>query len=78
MQMKSVPITQAVLDKIDRQRQGPMPPEIIKLKEEIEQQTQLGEKMYVLTGGMHPALIQGVVDMKLRLDGLYAKWLEEG
>ena len=52
------------------------PKEIIDLKEEIEAKTRLAELRASFSGVIDTVLVKEIVDMKLRLDGLYLDWAE--
>ncbi len=51
------------------------PKEILELQQEIEGETRAAEIFAAVTGKADPAKIQQIVEMKLKLDGLYSKWL---
>ena len=52
------------------------PKVIIELKEEIEGETRATELNASITGSIDLDRIQSIVEMKLRLDGLYVDWAE--
>ena len=51
------------------------PPQIVKLKEDIEAKTRVLE-LKASTGPVDPSEINEIVRMKLDLDRLYAQWAE--
>jgi hypothetical protein len=54
----------------------PPPPEITQLKEEIAGRTRAAEVKMSISGQMDESEIKAIVQLKLRLDGLYAAWAE--
>ncbi len=54
----------------------PPPPEITQLKEEIEGRTRVAEFKTSVTGQVDMEEVGAIVQLKLRLDGLYGLWAE--
>ena len=54
------------------------PPQIVKLKEEIEAKTKALELKLSVSGQVSQEEINKIVRMKLQLDSLYAQWAEGG
>ena len=54
----------------------PPPPEITRLKEEIEHRTSVAEVKTSVTGEVDEDEVMQIVALKLRLDTLYDKWCE--
>jgi hypothetical protein len=52
------------------------PKEILELKEQIDAEVRAGELRASVTGVIGEELVQKIVEMKLRLDGLYADWVQ--
>lgn len=53
------------------------PPEIIALKEKIDAETRAAELATSITGIVDESKIHEIVRLKLELDNLYARWVEE-
>ena len=54
----------------------PPPPEITQLREEIEGRTRAVELHSSITGQVDMGEVNAIVQLKLRLDGLYGLWAE--
>jgi hypothetical protein len=76
--MFAIPLTTELAERAERLRKGPVPPEIERLKKQIDNDTRLLGIVSAQTGVIDHDAIQAIVQAKLRLDGLYAKWLLEG
>lgn len=59
-----------------RQRNAMLPREIRELKKEIEGRTRAAEVRMSVTGKIDENEVAAIVQLKLRLDGLYAAWAE--
>lgn len=52
------------------------PPQILKLKEEIEGEIRVEELRASISGVINPKHIEKIVAMKIELDTLYALWID--
>ena len=59
-----------------RRRSVPVPPVITELKQKIKDETRLAEQHAERTGQIDLDHIDGIVDMRMKLDGLFADWAE--
>jgi len=58
------------------QTDKPLPKEIIDLKNAIEAETKVAELRASVNNEIDYAQVEKIVQMKLRLDGLYGQWAE--
>lgn len=68
---------QAAMQLMNLAESKTQPPKVIlDLKAEIEGKTRVAELRATVTGEVDENLVQEIVGMKLRLDGLYGDWAE--
>ena len=76
MSIRFIPFTPEIAKKAAELAENPYrPPEIRELDEMIEGKKRLAEFRFSITGIMDAGIIQEIVELKLKKDGIYGDWL---